>query len=167
MRQQRYYRNNGYTSNYGYGSPNRHPRNNANYYNYVPRDHHHWLIVILVVILCIAGIWFAFDHYLDSSDSAPQTTTVNRTVVNKNAPNRAAPVQRPNKVRPVQQPNVGKLEKEMNRLNVSSKDQATAINFYEKQSVKNQMKMNKMISLVNKVIPSDALKRKTLRWILS
>lgn len=147
---------------YGYNSPDRYQNNGANYYNYIPHRRHHWLIGLLIVILCLGVGWLAADHWLNSGN-APQST-VNRTIVNKKTVSSNPPNQ---EARSVQQPDVGRLEKEMNRLNVNEKDQATAVNFYEKQSSKNQLKMDKLIKMINRVIPSDTLKRKALRWILS
>ena len=170
MRRQNYYRPDGndYSSREAYrrreaSEPDRPVYNNYGGQPYYPPRRHHWFVWIVVIILCIGLGWFAADHYLGNpgQSSSPQTTVNRKTVVNK-----TAPASRSNSNQTPQQPNVGKLDKEMDQLDVNAKDQETAVNFYQKQSPKNQVKMDKMISLVNKVVPSNTLKRQALSWIL-
>ena len=137
-----------------------------NYY-YPQSKRHHWIRNCLVIILCLAIGWIAADHFFAGpkmeKSSQPRTEVSQSTSVKKNLPqqnnqgssNPSSP-----------QPNIGILEREMDRLDVNSKDQLIAANFYQKQTPKNQVKMDKMIKLVNKVVPSDVMKRQALSWIL-
>lgn len=153
------------------------PRQGATYNNYAPqqqapyyqpRPRHHVFIWILIVILCLGLGWFAADHYLygDNQASNPSTTYNSSTKNVNNSKTTNNKNTKPQQPQSSQQPKVNELENEMNRLDVTENDQAQAIKFYEGQNQQNQEKIDKMITLINKVVPSDALKKQALDWIL-
>ena len=142
---------------------------------------HHPLVWILVIILCLGIGWFAADHFLgtgSNGSSVQSERTVNKgaTPAKKSAkPNQTTKptiiknhtTNNTTNITSSSSASVQSVQDEMDRLDVSSSDQEKAYNYFAKQSPKNQAKILKVIGWINKLVPSDTLKRRALAWLLS
>lgn len=170
--QRRVIRNNDYNRGYnGYQqpqNPNYVPNNQSNSYGprYVQvQPRHHWLMDLAGIVAIVLVGWLFFDHFLgtdySTTSDTPTSGQVTRQVSNTHNNNHNQTINLS------QNAHVQQVLKEMQSLDVSEKDQVSAIEFYNKQSPKNQQKIMKSISILNKVIPTDALKRRILHYLLS